>query len=283
MSVNESVLWGGLSYGHKFNKWMSIGITAFGIYQQIQDTYYYGNTFGAASDIEYFADHNASNIASAFLVGNSHFLGKGWRLGFTCLLPSIHIYGKGDSITKSILVNGKSEPDISNEVYHRWPSNYAVPARFGMGMAHQPNSRWTLAFDAKYYLKVRYKIVNTPTSPEKERDPVFNFNTGYEYLGNGKFPLRFGLYTSLSPAKKVIPNEITTEDHINIFGATVSLGYSTEHSTEHTTTNLGLVGAYGTGQTAAARGIDINGVPFSRVGQATTQIFGVILSSTYRF
>jgi hypothetical protein len=107
---------------------------------------------------------------------------------------------------------------------------------------------------------------------------VVNGALGLEYYLTPSVPVRVGFFTDFSAAPiPTATGEVGTEDHVDLYGATLSLSLVTEH----TSTSLGVVGSYGSVKLV---GIDLTG-PQQRLFETTGEQYRIYftLSSSYAY
>jgi hypothetical protein len=127
---------------------------------------------------------------------------------------------------------------------------------------------------------VSYSSITSVAAPSLDQSvshrAVVNGALGFEYYLKPTIPIRAGLYTDFSAAHNPSPSGYG-EDQVNLYGATLSVG----HVSEHTSSTLGLIAAFGTARILA---YDLEAVSYSTfVSTGTQWRLYAVWSSSYAF
>jgi hypothetical protein len=194
-----------------------------------------------------------------------------WRIGFMGSLSSIRLFGEGTfRLQRHRLVLFQSEAQSRVIQKENIAAYNPFPWEFRLGVSFRPNERLLLSLDISAYLPQSFSILSTDQITPQEmasflypnrirRNFIMNANLGAEIKLTPTIPLRFGFYTNLSAADRVIPDpqdpfrslDPATADcgrqaclpYMNTLGATTSIGLNIGR----TSVNLGFNVAYGFG------------------------------------
>lgn len=286
-SWDESTLLAGPSLSLRLSDRLAVGIAAFGAYHSlttrsdITDTFS-GAPMGTASDfIQATSNHSQSDIGVVLSAGVRWEPVPGLQLGLSLRSPTIHIYGSGSAFNRVAVVfpSAGMVPSVTSHV-DDVETRSVLPMRIGVGAAWVRRGRFAIAADLSVYLPVTYDAIVSTRDPSLnvtvEHDAVVNGALGIEYYLLPTLPVHAGVFTDLSP---VPPPSLggSTEDHVNLVGATLGVGkYS-----EHTSTQLGLVGSFGG---VRSLGVDLSSGSYDTVlTQGTQWRLYVVLSGSYNF
>lgn len=296
--VTDRELWAGLGIGHRISDVLRLGISAFYVLRSVSDT----ETLSFAADANstsapfetVLSDVSLANGSLLLNAGAKLVLDEHWSLGFSARSPSLRVHSQGAiQYTRSTSDPGSGLSSVERVVLDGLDSRTQQATSLRAGVAYMEHKNFTMAFDATFHAPVSYRLVSVqraiadrlPFTTDIERKAVVNLNIGAEYLLATWLSIAGGLYTDFSSAKKISQTEALTQDqlpHVNLYGATFSLAYITEHMI----TRLGTLYSFGSG-------LDVRPVSDqSRLGQGTNafttqelqqSFFYLYLSSTFRY
>ncbi len=203
-----------------------------------------------------------------------------WRLGWMASLSSFRLFGLGTFRLQrhrfSVVPNAPSTTEtrlIEKENIGAFPP---LPWEFRLGTAWRPNERLLFAVDLSFYLPQEFDILDPAqmTAQDVElfaypnrvrRNFVMNVNVGGEIQITPTIPWRFGVYTNLTSASRVVvglsnpalsiePDTAGCDrracvPYLNSIGFTTSVGLKVGRGS----VNLGLNVAYGFGYVQRSR------------------------------
>jgi hypothetical protein len=176
-------------------------------------------------------------------------------------------------------------------------STTAIPAMMRLGAAWIRPHLWTISGQITGHLPAHYERFDLGAQPELaqrlriqdhiDRNAVFDFNVGGEYLLNAEYSLAAGLFTSRTgaPSYKLNADGSLAADssqlpRVSLYGATTTLGLIGQHAISR----IGLIASYGTGQDAIPNDptgiVDPSGYRPAEVKQFFLYVF---LASTFRY
>jgi long-chain fatty acid transport protein len=277
-SEKTRTVWGGLTYAHRLGH-LGIGATAFLLYGSriVQEDL--TATSQAAPD--QFATLSARTDETTFGVAGA--IGLRWdatealHLGLSLYSPALG-GGRRRVFLRATLAAGAPGPliEVVNEGGLR--STLSQPLRLQSGLAWV-SGPLTLAADL-VYLAPRKVHDNADRQAEGldqrvERRAVVDGSVGLELLVGERYALRAGLFTDLSTSPRPVaylgsanPNPTYTS-HVDRYGATLSAGFRTEH----TSTDFGVNASAGTGTDLVPDKGDFSSFHPSRSTQLLVYVF----------
>jgi long-chain fatty acid transport protein len=314
LAQRDSTYWIGPAYAWQSGP-LRLGLSVFGLAHFTSRKFSLGLRFaqvdGAGGQVNFnstsVADLSALGVTALAQVGIQYALDTHWTIGFTyrsATLGSLYSSGEGLAFNSTLVADqdGESVPDTANvdrieltdiEVDQR------LPAMFGLGLsARYP--KWTLALDGTVHLPVnRYARIKGPpgipiaadglpvTDEDRFLDPttfeantlVWNLNLGAEYTLSPQWLLRAGVFTDhaavdhafLSSAE--LRADAASLPQIDRYGVSLGVGNLNEKSS----TSVGLVYSYGSGETFALS--ELLGAPVERA-QVTLHTITAVLAGT---
>lgn len=112
------------------------------------------------------------------------------------------------------------------------------PLETTLGLAYFASSSLLFSTDLRYYQDV------------KDREAVLNFALGTEYYFNEKWAVRGGFWSDFANTPKLSSNKVNQPEHIDLFGASVSLTYFQRQSS----ISLGCNYGFGDGEAQVVAG-----------------------------
>jgi long-chain fatty acid transport protein len=138
------------------------------------------------------------------------------------------------------------------------------PARVGFGAAYFASNTFLITGDLTYYTKVTDPIFGN-------KEPVLNLALGTEYYLDKEWAVRGGFYTNMANTPEIQSGVTSVEEHINIYGGTLSLS----HFTRNTSVTLGGSVSSGSGKSQITGGLNAQ--------DASTFGWTISLSSSYSY
>lgn len=251
--VDDQQLWIGPSLGYLASDRLTLGGSVFVVYRSAvlkqnwtiaQSTFPPDRVLDQASRIY---DVDFTNYSLLALLGAQYRLTDRILLGAAVQTPSVNLRGTGsllyaETVTDDDLIVHSDDMESQNR----------LPARFSFGAALREPKRYALECDLNWHLPTSYdELSGTDDWSGGEvnyalrRLGVVNVNLGGEYYVRESYPLRAGFFTNISSAPDPDPLIPLTTDQIDMYGATLSIG----NETEHTTINVGLTYVWGDGKT----------------------------------
>lgn len=296
--VTDRELWAGVGIGHRLTDKLRLGVSAFYVLRSVSDT----ETLSFAVDTSSTSTPFESVLSDITLANGSLLLNAGaklvldehWSIGVSMRSPSVRVHSQGSiQYTRSTSDPATGLSSVERVVLDKLDSRTQQAPSIRAGVSYMHYKLFTLALDVTAYAPVSYTLVSVPRATRErlpfatdiERNAVVNFNVGGEYLVTTWLSVSGGFYTDFSSADKIARSETLASDklaHVNLYGATFSLAYITDHMI----TRLGTLYSFGSG-------LDVRPVSdLSRLGQGansfTTQelqqsFFYLYLSSTFRY
>ena len=168
-----------------------------------------------------------------------------------------------DPSTGNVISNVISMPDA--------PSSYGekrkYPYQIGLGLAWFPSQSLLVSADINHYTAVHYTVVR-----DYDFEAVTNFSLGAEYYLAKAWAMRAGFFTDFANTQKISKNDIDQDEHIDLYGATLSLS----HFTRNTSVTLGAGYTYGEGDAQIVGGIN-------QVQDVTSEGLMLFLSSSFSY
>lgn len=184
---------------------------------------------------------------------------NGLRVGFSARLPLQSVAGFGAEQGRVTRYDKRSGAFTLDTVDRGLDLKYELPFRFNFGLAYEQPRRLALAVDAAVFTGYTYLAARDAETGEtlltRRLLPVVNFALGAE-LWLGARPLRFGVFTDLSPAGAVSLDGAS--QRIDRLGATLG----TTFEREMFRSDVGLLFAIGRLQ---ALGFDLSNGSFAPV------------------
>lgn len=284
-TFDDSTLWIGPSLGWRPGKHLKIGAGVYLVYRSLVDkqdwAYRYtdGATQKTAEIRTRFYNIDLSNYGLLGLVGAQYELSEEFVLGAVVQLPSLNITGDGELLYATSL--GIPEDDQLIQAKNMKSRN-DIPAKFTLGGAWRQSGLFTLEWNCSYHLPTSYPPLSgedvwtgQPIASELRRKGVVDFNLGGEYYIAETYPIRAGVFTNLSSSPGVDKDDLAgSQDKIDMYGLSFSIG----NETEHTTLSLGVNYVWGKGKTVGI-GEDFQSTV---VDQRESHLF-LFLSSAYIF
>ncbi len=120
-----------------------------------------------------------------------------------------------------------------------------TPKQISLGAAWFPSASFLLTTDVNYYsAKSLGKIVTFKGHEDAGIEDVINIAVGTEYYFTRNWAMRAGLYTDYANTPKVQSGGINQNEHIDLYGGTLSMS----HFTRNTSVTLGGGLTYGSGK-----------------------------------
>lgn len=283
-SKNQSI-WFGPSVGFRAQTNLSFGAAVYGVYDTSKTSYtrHSGSgLFGGHGEVDtQKQDLDCTSVLGLF--GAQWLLPDDWRLGLALQTPSLRVMGHG-KLGVSSNEGGDSFSIYDGDLDGRRDR----PMKLALGIARQKERQYGYGVDVTWHAKDSYKEFDVDFTEDfsydfkVHRDSVVDVNLGGEYYIAEKFPVRGGFYTSFSSASgsHLLDDDNLSNDDIDLYGVTFSVGYETEN----TAINLGVNFAYGKGDAAGySTETDENGMPVSRKTDAEINQLLFTLSTSYYF
>lgn len=203
-----------------------------------------------------------------------------WRLGWMASLSSFRLFGLGTFRLQrhrfSVVPNAPTTTETRLIEKENIGAQPPLPWEFRIGSSWRPNERLLFAVDLSFYLPQEFDILDPAqmTAQDVElfaypnrvrRNFVMNVNVGAEVYLTPTIPWRFGVYTNLTAASRVVlglsnPTVSIEPDtagcnlracvpYLNAIGMTTSVGLKVGRGS----VNLGLNVAYGFGYVQRSR------------------------------
>jgi long-chain fatty acid transport protein len=268
-SIQDRTLYVGPSYARRIGDRLSVGLSAFYILRQIENS-------------AFLFDNDAVTLGQGFLqdrriIGNFAIkagirfaLAEDLWVGLTFQPRSIRFHSDG-SVFSSTLVQDKSTSTVVHSIndQQNLSPNDPVPHTFGLGFAYERKRSWAVAADMQVHAGDSFDLY-TDIPSEVERETVVNFSLGGEYHVRPDLPIRLGFFTNFSSAPTIRNGVGGQTDHVDL------LGFSLTGSIESGNTSItaGTILGFGEGE-----GID-NQKNRIDVSQNT---YGIVLAGSYKF
>ena len=195
-----------------------------------------------------------------------------FRLGMSFSTPDLGIYSMGSIRMHEVgwddedPENKRPEAPDKSTMYtfirddHGSGAESQHPAQFRFGLAFIRKNLFTLTGDIIYYMSNDYSTIPSddirdatdfvdgipPIPLDIYREALINYNLGIEILVTDTLSLAFGFYTNFSAAPELESDEQgflldeveSTLANIDMFGATATLGFFSEHSLNRVGLNI---------------------------------------------
>ena len=263
----------GPSYAIAIGEKFSIGLTLYGYFRKKERIF--NQIYQLAMDGE---TNDAGVEQSPFYISNQYFsleeYGVKPILGMT--YSPINKLSLGLTLTQTFLFSSKIEQQDSeaSNICLRDGTNVqercdnTIPTSFALLQQESTTARdfpWQINFGWAYFYSNKllltgsawvYEAINLTTIP------LVNVAGGLEYYITGKIAIRLGGYTNMANTPKLVDNSTNTyNEHIDIFGGTLSL----THFTRSSAISVGAAGTYGTGKAQISGTSKIQNVQYTGV------------------
>ncbi|MEO1268514.1 MAG: outer membrane protein transport protein [Myxococcota bacterium] len=193
-----------------------------------------------------------------------------WSLGASVSTPSIRLHGRGryyfrtvDTGVEEILAELDGETveedslDTFNEVEKKVRARTQYPWMLALGASYGVEGSWRLSTGLNVWMPLTYTRLQVQETelaegstfvsfvPRIERNLTVNGSLGGEVLLGERWPLRAGVFTNLASSPKLEQERyrVPQQDHVNLYGASISIGYIDDAAT----INLGVETQFGSG------------------------------------
>ncbi len=286
LSDEVQTVWVGASYAHRWGR-LGIGVSAFGLLGT--ETQFIDIT--ASRDSMNFetltgrTDTSTKGVVGA--LGARYDVTDDFHLGLSVYSPEV---GSGTRRTFQRATIGETTPMAGEEIVEFTADNLhaapTLPVRIQSGIAYT-GPGWAISADAMF---LGPRTVHD--DPDRAADgvdrtiirhAVVNGALGGEYVIANMIPVRTGVFTDFAASPDPKSHAVGTPDpnpentnHINRYGATLSLGYRTDH----TATDIGAIVSWGSGHDEAPVNLD-----FSNMQPTAASVFDtyVFIASSYEF
>jgi long-chain fatty acid transport protein len=285
-SVQDKTLLFGPSLSYRYSPRLGLGVALYGslhsFAQRLDLTDVTPRETGGSDFRQLFISREEQNVGALAEVGARYELLEHLFLGASLRSPTLHVTGSGKLYTR--LATARGEPQVASilSTTSDVSTQRRLPLRASLGAAYAVPRRFSVSADVTLHAPVSYDSILSEENPavneSVEYGGVVNGAVGFEYYVTPSIPVRVGLFTDFSaaPEPSAVPGG-SSEDHVDFYGATISLSAVTEH----TSTSIGLVGAYGS---AKLVGIDLSGPEYS-LFETTGEQYRIYftLSSSYAY
>jgi len=148
------------------------------------------------------------------------------------------------------------------------------PTQVSLGVAWFPSQSLLLTGDLNYYTKVNEQdvVVNGQSYVFRpQANAVTNIALGTEYYFTKAWAMRAGFFTDYANTPKISPDAAGQNEHIDLYGGTLSMS----HFTRNTSITLGTSYTLGEGKAQITGG--------SNIQDATSRGWMIFLSSSYSY
>lgn len=287
LSGITQTVWGGVTYARRWGR-LGFGASAFGLLGSTIDSldlthYVDGSTFATIT-----TRTDESTKGAVVAAGLRYDASQQLHLGLSVYTPEL---GWGSRREFVRATGGVTMPKPGGQIaeliaddLHETPN---LPLRVQGGFAWT-GRRVTVAADAIF---LGPRTVRDDTDRAMDgldqrivRRAVVDGSIGVQYVVADVLPLRAGVFTDFAASPDPVahaagmpdPNS-SNSSHVDRYGATLSLGYRTEH----TATDVGAIASYGIGHTDAP---DLDTLDFNAEPTSETQLYMyVFITSSYAF
>ncbi len=261
--LDDTVIWAGAGYGFRASDTFSLGFSAFYVHRSMDraDRVIRLTPTGTFNDSA--LEVSAGNIVLA--VGAHLAVSDQWTLGLTLGAPGIPITAS----RKQRLTTLEGEDIVTSE-----EGGYRVPFTARLGGSWVLAKTSTLTADVSFHAPTEYELGRPAGVDVVERGVVINANLGFEYLLIDALSLALGAYTNFTSAPEIDAAPVADAlPHIDMFGATLALGYFIEHSL----LRVGVNASGGAGHDVIAAGAGFERIDITRW---SVQLF---IGTTFRY
>ncbi len=278
-SQDEQTIYMGVSLGQAVGDRLSLGASAFGVYQTASELQ---NLYWGDYAYTYTANYKYSVLGAVGVAGAQYRFADEWAVGVAVSSPSATLAGEG-SIQASEVLGDADVADAGALYYEDLDADNGLPAQVRAGLGWQRAGVGSAGFDVVHHLSSRYDWMSGTADGEdvvirQEREAVTDLQVGGEYVWRRKHPLRAGLFTSFSSAPDPDPAGQSTLGQVDLYGATASIG----SIGENVVANLGFSYVWGSGDALGNR-LDEEGLLESVVTQTRESGLYAFASTAYRF
>ena len=278
-SQDEQTLYLGPSIGHVLNDRLSLGASVFGVYQTAS---VFQNLYWGDYAYTYTANYKYSVIGVVGTLGAQYKLADEWSAGLALSTPSSTLSGNG-SIQISEVLGDENASGAAAIYYEDLDADNGLPAMARAGIGWRRAGVASAGIDATHHFSSAFDWMDGVQDGEavvirQKRRAVTDVQVGGEYVFRKRFPVRAGFFTSLSSAPDLDPEEASSPNQIDLYGATASVG----SIGENVVLNLGLSYVWGSGDAYGTR-LDESGALETVVTGTTESGLYAFASTTYRF
>ncbi len=183
-------------------------------------------------------------------VGAMYRIDDHWSVGAVIATPAIHLHGKARYNYRIIDANpsdeeGDEDADLERffELNGRRAARTQYPWMIGLGASWANPGQWRLATSVNIHMPLNYARVDLDSEEiaddefasfvaDVERELTINASLGGELYLSKRWPLRVGLFTNRasSPAITSSRSPVPRLPHVDLYGASVSIGYEQDGS-----------------------------------------------------
>lgn len=278
-SQDEQTLYLGPSLGHVLNGRLSIGASVFGVYQTAS---VFENLYWGDYAYTYTANYKYTVIGLVGTAAAQYRLSDEWSAGVALTSPSATLTGSGSIQISEVL--GDAEASGAGALYYEdLDADNGLPAQLRVGIGWRRAGVASAGLDLTHHFSSAFDWMDGVEDGEsvairQERKAVTDLQAGGEYVIRKRYPVRAGLFTSFSSAPDLDPDEASSPNQIDLYGATASVG----SIGENVVMNLGLSYVWGRGE-AYGTLLDESGNLNTVVTDTRESGLYAFASTTYRF
>ncbi len=260
-------LWLGAFLSRRWEK-NAFGISFFYANRSFSERYFFISN-AATNPVIRFLQRGQSINGLVAVLGGLRYLSSDLKLGYSLRLPPLAFPG---SITVGDTTSGSLEGyDKPKEVSSRF---FPLPIRIGLGLAWEPITRWSFAFDAYYFAPLKGNMDSADQREEFNFDAkqIVNISLGAEYFPWTQLGFRVGILSNMSAARTVPVGLSAISDKVNMFGGTGAIVFDKASGSIS-------IGGYIQGGQGRAYAMDLT----NSVVPRSNYSYGALIGSAFKF
>ena len=232
-NITDNTLLGGISAAMFITDNLSIGVTGYAMRRSRQQIANQIITFDKTSVTTYQLTNQyltelvwgfTGTLGIQYMPANSLAIGLSMNKGVIMNHQLVsQIYLKNESAGSNMY---ELNPDGTYKfTYKKSKTEYTdseLPYVFRGGVAWFPSKRFLLTGDVIYNRGAKYY--------QNVVEDTLNYAAGMEVFVTSSFPVRVGFFTNFANTPKIDPNQYYQEMHVDLYGASLSLGWQTKNS-----------------------------------------------------
>jgi len=274
-TLRQQTVWVGPTYSRRFDR-LGIGASAFALVgTETMFIDYRQGTETAFTTTTGRRDMTMVGVVGA--IGLRYDISDSLRLGLAYYSPEIGLYG-----TRRVFSRIETPASSQQVVLDGLQATPSLPWRASAGFAWTSG---TLTLSADVIVLGAREVHDDPNFADRgadrwvKRNMVVNGAAGIEYVVADSFPLRAGVFTDFASSPSPPNPAYVDTAHVDRYGGSVSIGYSTAH----TSSDLGLNVSLGSGQDFGTNQLGTTATANTKLSSLSQVLCYLFLGTSYRF